>query len=127
MTNEELLFNLVNSRDENSILVAQDLAMELNCGIPKIVAYTYDGMAGRRYIIYRSKAGIYDKWNTQCVYHLTYNRAADSFGLLTQRTQSGLDGRWRALIECRSSNRYGISIHSWAGCLASVIALTGNK
>lgn len=36
MNDEELLYGLVNNRDESSLSVAGDLAIELNCGIPVI-------------------------------------------------------------------------------------------
>lgn len=39
MTNTELLHQLVYSQDPESILVAQDLAMELNCGLPRTAPF----------------------------------------------------------------------------------------
>lgn len=40
MNNEELLYQLIQSCDESSLLVAQDLAMELGCGLLILQLYT---------------------------------------------------------------------------------------
>lgn len=36
INNEELLYSLIQTSYDNSILVAHDLAIELDCGLPKI-------------------------------------------------------------------------------------------
>lgn len=78
MTNEELLFNLVSSRDENSVLVAQDLAIELNCGIPN---------------------QCYSPIQAQYVYALRYVRLIKDRTFSTRKAQSGLCGYWRSYVE----------------------------
>lgn len=41
MANEEMLYALLQDGDPNSRLVAEDLAMELNCGLPSVRSFGY--------------------------------------------------------------------------------------
>lgn len=75
MTNEEVLFGLIISREPESILVAQDLAMELNCGLSLFLNHSTmllgsilnSGIAGRR-LSQASIAGKQGNWGDMA-YH----------------------------------------------------------
>lgn len=55
MTNEEMLFGLIISQEPEALLVAQDLAIELGCGLLNIIPHNTSSIG----IIIKSNAGIY--------------------------------------------------------------------
>jgi hypothetical protein len=88
MINEETLYALIQTNDPNSLMVAQDLAIEMSCGLPISIIYKH----ARRY--FRAKCG----------------RFEEDFSWATKKEIA------RSLIEIITTNEYGRrKIYSYAG------------
>lgn len=80
MINEEILFSLIQNADIDSLLIAQDLAIELGCGVPLL-----------RYEINQLDSTIYNRaYHEHYFYYSIVDGANTGNGSLTGRRET----RW---------------------------------
>lgn len=104
MDNASLLHSLIQSAEPESILVAQDLAMELNCGIPRMMVpiLTQDV-----WVMNHTFVGRYNQLNAHC----------DLF----HRSWAGYENMNVAYVGICND------LSAWAGLLATRITKIGRR